>query len=554
MEDPKPERVDDGEESVPTPLWVWLVVGALVLIGAALRIKTNDASLLGDELSTIWIVEGNSLGEVLSRIYSDAEISPPLYFVLAWLTTKLGSDPVLIRLPALIAGIVSIPLAWAVGVRMVGRWGGCVAAAVVTFSPFFIFYSATGRAYSLGLMMLMASTLFMLIAIRDGRRRWWVLSVWPAPSRSTAITRWLLPCSASSSGCCGLIRQPASRLSTRIWAQRPCFCPGSRASSLTTARSRHRSPKLYGHGFHDKLVAVQQLLFFQVNVWNWRIGGRVDVWLITVAAIGATAGALYRYWHLKIRTGFPGAVHRGLSLAITLSLSTAVGELLLLAAGSNVFGARNLAATWAGLPFLLGGLVALDAPAIGAMLAALLLVGFGIGAVRTTDPSNTAFDYKAAAGYLEDGAVSRGPVVDAANFTPAPTTSFSLYLPPDRRRYDIGVSPDRPDFIESIFLKEDPQLAVDRAFRGRGPVQVVTLIDPDWVTDEYFSCSAMSTTRLRYRQVGADQPEGISRRSGSDRLDLRAQETTALIRRDHRGVRNGSPESGGSCEARERKR
>ena len=487
MEDLKPERADDGEESVPTPLWVWLVVGALVLIGAALRIKTNDASLLGDELSTIWIVEGNSLGEVLSRIYSDAEISPPLYFVLAWLTTKLGSDPVLIRLPALIAGIVSIPLAWAVGVRMVGRWGGLVAAAVVTFSPFFIFYSATGRAYSLGLMMLMASTLFMLIAIRDGRRRWWVLyalasalSLYSHYTMAFALFGqflWLLWAHPAA-------RKPALYANLGAAALFLPWLPGFIAdnSSITTPITE----ALQGHGFHDKLVAVQQLLFFQVNVWNWRIGGRVDVWLITVAAIGATAGALYRYWHLKIRTGFPGAVHRGLSLAITLSLSTAVGELLLLAAGSNVFGARNLAATWAGLPFLLGGLVALNAPAIGAMLAALLLVGFGIGAVRTTDPSNTAFDYKAAAGYLEDGAVSRGPVVDAANFTPAPTTSFSLYLPPDRRRYDIGVSPDRPDFIESIFLKEDPQLAVDRAFRGRGPVQVVTLIDPDWVTDEYF--------------------------------------------------------------------
>jgi len=88
----------------------------------------------------------------------------------------------------------------------------------------------------------------------------------------------------------------------------------------------------------------------------------------------------------------PGSIDRGLLLALTLSLSTAIGELILLAAGSNVFGARNLAATWEGLPFLLGGLIALNGPVLGGVFASILLVGLGIGAVRTTDASKTAFD------------------------------------------------------------------------------------------------------------------------------------------------------------------
>lgn len=487
MEDLNPEASEEATTAGATPKWVWLAVAALTLIGAILRIKADGASMLGDELSTVWIVKGNSLGEVFSRVYSDAEISPPLYFVLAWMASKLGSDPVLIRLPAMIAGIISIPLAYAVGVRMIGRFGALVATAIVTFSPFFVFYSATGRAYSLGLMMLLLSTLTLLVAIQDGRNRWWVL--YAVASALTLYSHYTMAFALVGQFLWVLFAHPAAR--------RPAFfanlgaaalflpwIPGFIAdnSSITTPITE----ALQGHGFHDKLVGVEQLVFFQVNIWNWNLSGRIDVLLISIGSLGAAAGALYRRFVMKARWVLPGSIDRGLLLALTLSLSTAIGELILLAAGSNVFGARNLAATWEGLPFLLGGLIALNGPVLGGVFASILLVGLGIGAVRTTDASKTAFDYKAVAAYLDSGAKRQGAVVDAANFTPAPTTSLSLYLPPERQRYDVGVSPDKPDFIKSIFLKEDPQLAVSRAFEGEGPVQVVTLIDPEWVTDRSF--------------------------------------------------------------------
>ncbi|MBK5110606.1 MAG: hypothetical protein JJE10_04475 [Thermoleophilia bacterium] len=122
--------------------------------------------------------------------------------------------------------------------------------------------------------------------------------------------------------------------------------------------------------------------------------------------------------------------------------------------------------------------------------------GFTIGGVRTTDATNTTFDFKEAAAYLEKKSGDGDVVVDAASLTPAPTTSLSLYLPASRRRYDAGVSPDTPDFIESIFSKPDPQLEVSRAFRNRGPVHIVTLIEPKWVTDRQFFLRSDTGTPL----------------------------------------------------------
>ncbi len=124
-----------------------------------MRLARYQQTILGDETSTLYLVKGNEplRGDELD-LHRDAEISPPLYFILAWLTTQLGSAPELVRLPSLIAGTVSIPLVYLVGARAVNRPAGLIAAAVMTLSPFMIFYSADGRGYAVAIALLLGST------------------------------------------------------------------------------------------------------------------------------------------------------------------------------------------------------------------------------------------------------------------------------------------------------------------------------------------------------------------------------------------------------------
>ena len=75
-----------------------------------------------------------------------AEITPPLSFLLTWLTTRLGESPELVRLPALVAGIAAIPLVYLLGVLTVGRRAALLGATLTALSPFMIFYSAEARA------------------------------------------------------------------------------------------------------------------------------------------------------------------------------------------------------------------------------------------------------------------------------------------------------------------------------------------------------------------------------------------------------------------------
>ena len=150
------------------------VVGAITLVGAALRLVILQDSLFGDELSTYWIVSERSLGEVISTVHTDAEITPPLYFVLAWLTTRLDLTAEMLRAPSFLAGVAAIPLTYLLGLRTVGRAAALVASAITALSPFMIFYSTEARGYELMIVLVMLSTLALLAGVDDGRARWWV--------------------------------------------------------------------------------------------------------------------------------------------------------------------------------------------------------------------------------------------------------------------------------------------------------------------------------------------------------------------------------------------
>ena len=91
-----------------------LAVVALTVLGAVPRVIVAHQSVFADELSTYWISAQHSLHGVLSLMYGTgaikhAEITPPLYFLLAWATSQLGHAPMLLRLASLVAGVLTVP-------------------------------------------------------------------------------------------------------------------------------------------------------------------------------------------------------------------------------------------------------------------------------------------------------------------------------------------------------------------------------------------------------------------------------------------------------------
>jgi hypothetical protein len=146
----------------------WWPLAALVLLAAALRLST--LGLQGfwyDEAYTPVHVLHESLGATL-RAMVHSENTPPLWYLIAWADFRvLGSGEVALRLPSALAGIATVPVAWAIGQELAGRRAAIITAALVAVNPLFIWYSQEARAYALFVFTASLALLCFLRAERE---------------------------------------------------------------------------------------------------------------------------------------------------------------------------------------------------------------------------------------------------------------------------------------------------------------------------------------------------------------------------------------------------
>ncbi len=389
-----------------------LIVAALVLLGLALRLAVAGQGLFADELSTYWIVTDRSFGDVLSTVHTDAEITPPLFFALSWLFGQLGHAPELIRAPSLIAGTATIPLTYLVGRRTVGTPAALVATALVTVSPFLVYYSAEARGYALMTALVLGSTLAMLIAVERGGAGWWALYAACA-------------CGAVYSHYTSVFAL-GGQLLWLLWAH-----PEARKAALlaTAAAVVGFLPWLSGlksdldSPTTEILAALQSLTlpYIRTAVAHWAIGypyatplteiedlpGSFALGLLVLALALVLTSLLPRMSSGELR--MPSRAAR---LPLVIALSVPVGELLGELVGGGLFGTRNLAAAW---------------PA------------FAIGGLKLLDGDFSRPDVAAQAAFIERGGDRGDVVVDGASLSPAGVpTALDAQLGGRRRVFHLG--------------------------------------------------------------------------------------------------------------------
>jgi hypothetical protein len=390
--------------------------------------------------------------DVLRTVSSDAEISPPLYFLAAWLFHQLGSAPELIRLPSLIAGTASIPLAFLAGRLSLSNTAGVVAGAVMAFNPFMVFYSTDGRAYTVAIALLLGTTVAMLLAARSGRTLWWVVyGLLTAACMYTHYTTafvlgpqllWLLWAYPSARRA-ALLTNLGAALLFAPWI--PSLLEDLHSPTIDILSA------LQGNGFDVKRDAVEAWAFgYPYNLID-DVPGRtfVTVAIVAIAALGLAAIARATIAR-GTRSGGPPRLGRGMALAVIILLSTPLAELLLLGAGgSDLFGARNLNTASGGLALTIGGLVVLAGPIVGTVCGVAVLAVFGIGAARSLEDDVATIDFKDPARLIDERAGQDAVIVDMASpiLTPAPLTSIDAYLPQDRTEYRLYLPEGPPPFL-----------------------------------------------------------------------------------------------------------
>ncbi len=153
--------------------YLWL--GLILVLSTALRlVRLGGQSFWWDEVYSATLA-AKSLETVIPRFGQ----TPTLYHVLLHFWMYLGRSDAIIRLLSAITGIAAVWVMYLLGRRLLGDRQGLLAALLVAFSPFHVWYSQEARMYSLLILLSTASLLFFvkLLQERGGwSALWWVLT------------------------------------------------------------------------------------------------------------------------------------------------------------------------------------------------------------------------------------------------------------------------------------------------------------------------------------------------------------------------------------------
>ena len=119
-----------------------------------------------------------SVTRVLTGTFS-SDTHPPGYYLFMFPWTRIaGTSLPAIRLPSAILGTACIPLLYALGVLTVGPLAGAIAAAMLAFSGYHVFWSRVARMFALDCFLGLAATVLLLWIVRRSRPRDWWLAVY----------------------------------------------------------------------------------------------------------------------------------------------------------------------------------------------------------------------------------------------------------------------------------------------------------------------------------------------------------------------------------------
>jgi hypothetical protein len=384
-----------------------MVVGGLTVLALALRLVLVRDSLLGDELIMYGIVHDRSLGGVLQVVH-DTEKTPPLGFLLAWASARIGDPTLWIRLPSLLAGTALVPVTYLLGRATVGRTAGIVAAAIVALQPYSMFYGTEARAYALVALLACVSTVCLLRALDTSRRAWW--AAYGLAVVATAYTHYvaIFVLAAQAGWAFWVHRERLRELivvhGLILLAYLP-WLPSYIVQQRHSADEAHRIAALAPPSLEYFARVTAQVMVGQPFASLRAVPGLVPGLLVGLTIAAALVAAIVR----ARRGARPSA--RG-TLVILLALATPLGiAALSLRPDVSFILPRNMIASLPALAVLVGWLL-VSLPRRAAITAvAVVVLSLSTGAVRALDHSNRRSQYRAAAQLIDARARPGDPVI-----------------------------------------------------------------------------------------------------------------------------------------------
>jgi mannosyltransferase len=421
-------------EMMASELWI---LAALIAIGATLRFGTlATQSFWLDEATTAHEM-GLSFGALLHQVHVN-ETTPPLYFIVAWLWTKVfGAGEVGLRSLSALLGTLAIPIAYLCGRELVSRAAGLVAAALATVSPFMVWYSQEARSYMLFTVLCGISFLFFAKSLREPTRR--NLVWWGVASSAAVLTHFFAGFLVAPEGLWLIVR-----FRSRATVVAAAVVAAVQLAILPLAVGDTSHPLQWIKAF-PLSIRVKQIPV------DLGLGTLYQSSIVTDGLLGA--GVLAVIVAALLYFGGDREQRRGAAIAAALAAVVLVAPVALTAFGNDYVVPRNFAPAWIPLAVVLGAACTVPrARAAGGALAAVLLVSFIYANVRIgNDPQYQRPDWRDVAAALGQPTGPRAIVAYDSGFASQPLAIYLHGIPWNPQPQATPVRVGEVDVVGSVY-------------------------------------------------------------------------------------------------------
>jgi uncharacterized membrane protein len=390
----------------PAPWWP---LAALTLLAAILRLSTLGAqSFWYDEAFTpVHVLHPSLIATLRSVVHT--ENTPPLWYLIAWADTRLlGSGEYALRLPSALAGILTVPLAWAIGRELTARRTTALAmAAFVALNPLLLWYSQEARAYALFTLLAALATLCFLRALAQptpGRMAAFALSGALALLSHYFAVFLLIPMVL------WLLWTHADRLRSVAPAIGALALTGIALIPLIAAQGGHGTQWIGRWALTSRLQAIPQ--YYLTDYYGAALGHGIEL----LVALPILAGLALGLWRV-----LTPPEERGALIALSLAAGAILIPLALVALGADYLAPRNLIAATIPVTALIAVIVPSQrAGRAGiALTAAIALAFLAISVDVALSPRLQRGDWRGLARVLRSAPAGGGSAVPASPAVPA---------------------------------------------------------------------------------------------------------------------------------------
>jgi mannosyltransferase len=393
-------------------------LAAIVLLALVLRCSTLGLqSFWYDEAFTPVHVLHASLGATL-RGMVHTENTPPLWYVLIWAWSRvLGTGAVALRSLSALAGVLTVPVAWAIGKELAGRRAALVSATLVAVNPLFVWYSQEARAYALFVLLSAVAMLCFLRAEREPTPR--RLAAF-ALSGSLALLSHYFAVFLLAPMVLWLLRR-REHLRVVAPAVGAIGLVGVALLPLISAQGGHGTQWIGAWALSSRLQAIPQ--YYLTGYSGSPLGHGIELLVLLVILAGLGFGL----W----RTLTPRESDAAL-LALALAACGVLLPVLLVAVGADYLAPRNLVAAMIPVTALIAVVVAARATGWGGLaLAALLALAFlAITVDVDLSPRLQRGDWRGVARVLRAGGGGSSSLARAITTVELGAAPLEYYLPP----------------------------------------------------------------------------------------------------------------------------